>query len=182
VRSAGASWCLERLFGEGVRGVVIWFAVASILLVAVVFKSPGVDYRVVVAGSLLPLVEAVLGGPRALHSVLGAVALLVVVVALTQRRRLWRRRLLGMPIGLMTHLVLDGSFARPEVFWWPLASSSVARGQIPELSHLGIALVLEAAGVGVAVWAWRWFRLDDAANLRRFLVEGRLDPPADPRR
>ena len=59
--------------------MVIWFAVASVLLVAIVFRSPGIDYRSVIVGSLLPGVEVLFGGPRVLHSVLGAVLLLVVV-------------------------------------------------------------------------------------------------------
>ena len=159
--------------------MLIWFAVTSVLVVAIVFKSPGVDYRFVVAGSVLPLAEAVLGGPRLLHSVVGAVALLVIVVAATRRRRLLRRRILGLPIGMMCHLVFDGSFTRASVFWWPLAHRSGAPGRIPELAHLGSSLVLEIVGFGLAVWAWRWFGLADPGRRARFLHEGRLDVPGD---
>lgn len=157
--------------------MLIWFAATAVVLVAVVFKSPAIDYRTVVLGALLPLLEAVLGGPRLLHSVVGAVAVLVVVVLATQRRRLVRRRLLGVPIGLMCHLVLDGSFTRTDVFWWPVSGLDFATGQIPELSHLGVSLVLELVGIGVAVWAWRLFGLADPAARRRFVDDGRLDLP-----
>ena len=70
----------------------IWFAATSVVLVAVIFRSPAIDHRTVVLGSLLPLVEVVFGGPRLLHSMVGAVVVLVVVMALTTGRRLVRRR------------------------------------------------------------------------------------------
>jgi hypothetical protein len=158
--------------------VLIWFAVLSTVLVAVVFRSPAIDFRTVVLGSVLPVAEAALGGPRVLHSVVGAVAVLGVVMAATPRRRVLRRRLLGVPIGLMCHLVLDGSFTRTGSFWWPVSGLSFASGQIPEVSHLGVSLVLEVVGLAVGVWAWRVFDLADPAKRARFRTEGRLDLPA----
>ena len=157
--------------------MLIWFAATSVVLVAIVFRSPGVDYRYVVAGSLVPLVEVFVGGPRLLHSVVGAVALLGIVVAATRSRRLLRRKVLGIPIGMMAHLVLDGSFATTKVFFWPLAGVHPAVHQIPEASHLALSLVLELAGFGVAAWGWRLFGLADPGRRRRFLAEGRLDLP-----
>jgi hypothetical protein len=157
--------------------MLIWFVAWSVVLVAIVFRSPAIDYRTVVVGALLPLVEVVLGGPRLLHSVVGAVGVLVAVVLATPRRRLLRRRLLGVPIGLMCHLVLDGSFTRTDVFWWPMGGWAFAPGQIPELSHLGVSLVLEAIGIAVAVWAWRLFRLGEPAVRQRFVDDGRLELP-----
>ncbi len=155
----------------------IWFAVLSAVLVAVVFRSPTIDHRTVVVGSLAPLVEAAVGGPRVLHSVVGAVAIMGVVMVATRNSRLLRRRLLGVPIGLMCHLVLDGSFARTDVFWWPVSGFDFAPGQIPELSHLAASLVLEVVGVAVAVWSWRLFGLHDPARRRRLRDHGRLDLP-----
>ena len=157
--------------------MVIWFAALSVLMVAVVFKSPAIDYRTVILGAVLPVGEAALGGPRLLHSVVGAVLILGVVVLATRNRRLLRRRLLGIPIGLMAHLVLDFSFTRTSIFWWPLAGTDFAPGQIPELNHLGVSLGLELIGIGVAWWAWKLFGLDDPAKRQRFLSDGRLDLP-----
>lgn len=155
--------------------MLIWFAAASVLIVAFVFRSAGLDYRAVIVGSLLPLLEALLGGPRLLHSMVGAVAVLAVVMVATRNRRLVRRRYLGVPIGLMCHLVLDGSFTDTETFWWPLSGWSFAPGQIPALEHLGLSLVLEVVGVGLAVWAWRLFGLQDPVRRTRFLADGRLE-------
>jgi len=157
--------------------VLIWFAVLSVVLVAVVFKSPGVDYRAVVVGALLPVLEGFTGGPKVLHSVVGAVAILGIVMVATRNRRLLRRQVLGVPIGLMAHLVLDGSFTQTDVFWWPFTGWAFAQGQIPEWSHLGVSLLLEAVGIVVGFWAWRLFRLDVAAHRERFWREGRLDLP-----
>ena len=156
----------------------IWFAVLSVVLVAFVFRSPAIDFRTVVLGAWLPVFEGLLGGPRALHSVVGAVALLAVVMAATTRRRLMRRRLLGIPIGVMCHLVLDGSFTRTDIFWWPVRGLAFAPGQIPELDHLAVSLVLELVGVAVAFWAWRAFALHDPENRRRLVADGRLTLPA----
>ncbi|MCU1370143.1 MAG: hypothetical protein JWO77_1337, partial [Ilumatobacteraceae bacterium] len=86
--------------------MLIWFAVLSVLLVAIVFKSPGIDYRTVIAGAVLPVAEGLTGGPKLLHSVVGAVLVLGVLVLCTRKRRLLRRQLLGIPIGMMAHLVL----------------------------------------------------------------------------
>jgi len=157
--------------------MLIWFAVLSVLLVAVVFRSPGIDYRMVIAGSLVPVLEGLTGGPKLAHSVLGAVVLLGVIMAATRHHRLLRRRLLGLPIGMMAHLVLDGAFAVTAVFWWPVAGFSFADGQVPEWDHLGVSLVLELVGIAVGVWAWRLFGLDDPTRRHRFVRDGRLDLP-----
>ena len=158
--------------------MLIWFAVLSVLLVAIVFKSPGVDYRTVMLGAILPVGEGLTGGPKVLHSVVGAVVALGVLMLATRHRRLLRRRLLGIPIGMMAHLVLDGAFAITKVFWWPLAGTSFGSGQIPEWDHLGVSLLLELLGIAVGVWAYRWFGLDDPARRERFLRDGRLDVPS----
>ena len=157
--------------------MLLWFAATAVVLVAVVFKSPAIDYRTVIVGALLPLVEAVLGGPRLLHSVIGSVVLLGVVVLATRGRRLARRRLLGVPIGVMCHLILDGSFTRTRSFWWPASGWAFAPGQVPELTHLGVSVFLELVGVAVTVWAWRAFGLTDPVRRRRFIDDGRLDLP-----
>jgi len=158
--------------------VFLWFVVLSVVIVAVVFRSPAIDHRTVIVGSLLPLVEAALGGPRLLHSVVGAVGLLGLVMVATRGRRLLRRRLLGVPIGMMCHLVLDGAFTRTDVFWWPVAGLDFAAGQIPEIDHLVLSVVLEVVAVGVGIWAWRMFGLEDPAKRERFRTQGRLDLPS----
>ena len=158
--------------------MLVWFVAASVLIVALVFQSGAIDYRTVVLGALLPWLEAPFGGPGPLHSMVGSVLVLVLVMVATQRRRLLRRRLLGIPIGMMCHLVLDGSFMDTEIFAWPLLGWERAEGQVPELEHLGRSVFLEVVGVGLTLWAWRLFSLDDPARRERARSDGRLDLPA----
>ncbi len=59
--------------------MLLWFAVLALVLVAQVFDSPNLDYRLVVLGAVLPVAEGVLGGPWLLHTLpfCGAVVFLV---------------------------------------------------------------------------------------------------------
>lgn len=156
--------------------MLIWFAVVSVLLVAVVFRSPAVDYRTVIVGAVLPTLDAALGGPRLLHSVVGAALVMVVIMLATRHRRILRRRLLGIPIGMMCHLLLDGTFTIVRAFWWPVAGWDWAPGQTPEVAHLALSIVFELVGIGLGVWAWRRFGLDDPVRRERFWRDGRLEP------
>jgi len=155
--------------------VVLWFAGGSFVLVWLVFRSPAVDYRLVMVGALLPLVELPFGSPRVLHSVTGAVALLALAMLLTPRRRLVQRRLVAIPIGVLIHLLLDGVWTDTRAFWWPFAGLSWSEARLPELARGGFAVVLEVVG-GVALWwCWRRFRLYEPARRQRFLRTGQLD-------
>jgi hypothetical protein len=155
--------------------VVLWFVGGAFVLVWLVFRSPAVDYRLVVAGALLPLVELPFGSPRVLHSVTGAVALLGLAMVLTPRRRLVQRRLVAVPIGVFIHLVLDGIWTDTRAFWWPFAGLAWSDSPLPELSRGAFVVVLEAAGAAALWWCWRRFRLDEPARRARFLHTGRLD-------
>jgi hypothetical protein len=155
--------------------VFVWFAAAAFLIVVLVFSSAAIDYRYVMLGAVLPVVEGAFGGPYLLHTLLGSVVVLVVVVLATRGRRLAARRLVGLPIGLFLHLVLDGTWQRSELFWWPfLGTGALGDGQIPELDHLAVSLVLEAVGIGLAVWLVKRFRLDEPVRRREFVRTGRV--------
>ena len=109
--------------------MILWFAGVSFVFVWWVFRSPALDYRLVMLGSILPVGEVVLGGPRLMHTLLGPVALLVLIMLATQKRRLVRRRWIGIPIGMLMHLVLDGIWARAQVFWWPFLGTDFGSGR-----------------------------------------------------
>lgn len=156
--------------------MILWFAGVSFVAVWLVFRSPALDYRLVMLGSILPLGEVVLGGPRVLHTMVGGVAILLLVVLATIGRRLLRRRLIGLPIGILMHLVLDGIWMRTEVFWWPFFGWSFGDGGLPELDHgLGLVLVFEAIGAAALVWCWKTFELSDPKTRELFLRTGHLD-------
>jgi hypothetical protein len=155
--------------------VFLWFAGGAFLLVWLVFRSPTIDYRLVVAGALLPLGELPIGSPRLLHSLTGAVALLGLAMVLTPRRRLVQRRLVAVPIGVFVHLLLDGIWTDTQAFWWPFAGLAWSDARLPELARGPFDLVLEALGAAALWWCWRRFRLDEPARRRRFLRTGQLD-------
>ncbi len=151
----------------------IWFAVTAPILVAEVFRSPMVDYRLVAVGALLPLLEPLTGVFVGLHTLAGAVASLGLVMAATTGRRLIRRRLLGLPIGLFCHLVLDGTWTRTRLFWWP--AFGLGSQPSPEVGRSPLVwLTLEAAGIALAVVAWRRYGLSSPDNRRLLTAQGHL--------
>jgi hypothetical protein len=155
--------------------VLLWFAVVAPIIVAEVFRSPLVDYRLVALGAVLPTVEVAIGRPLGLHTLVAPVLVLAVVMATTARRRLVRRRLLGVPIGLFLHLVLDGTWTSSRLFWWPAFGWSIDREALPEVSGPPvILLLLDLAAAGLAVWAWRRYELGVGGNRRRLLRDGHL--------
>jgi hypothetical protein len=158
--------------------MILWFAGMSVLIVWIVFQSPALDFRFVILGALIPTIEALLGAPYVLHTLVGAVLLLVVVVVATRHRRLVRRRWLGIPIGMMLHLVLDATWSRAELFWWPFLGDALGEGTVPELDRAWpVILLLEVVGAAVLAWEWSRFGLGDPERRQRFLRTGRLEDP-----
>ena len=92
--------------------MLLWYVGLSVFGVATIFRSTGIDYRLIAVGSLLPLLVDLPFGYRAYgYTLLFAVALLVVVMVGTiGRPRLVRRRWLCLPIGVFCGLVLSGAF------------------------------------------------------------------------
>jgi len=131
--------------------VLLWYLGVSVLFVANVFRSSGIDYRLVAIGALAPLVVDLPVGHLALgHAlVLPAVLLAVVMVATIGRPRLLRRRLLCVPIGNFSGLVLSGAFTADRVFWWPALGGSFGhKGLLPAW---WVVLIEEIVGL-VAIW------------------------------
>jgi hypothetical protein len=154
--------------------VLLWFVGPSIHLVWSVFRSPTADYRVVAVGSLLPLVELPFGEPRLLHSLAGAAVVLAAVMLGARGQRLVQRRLLGLPIGMLLHLVLDGSWADTDAFWWPVFGTSWSTAELPELGRGGLNVLLEVLGAGACWWGCRRFRLHEPERRELFLRTGRV--------
>jgi hypothetical protein len=154
--------------------MVLWFVGPSVLIVWSVFRSPSADYRLVAVGSLLPLLELPVGEPRVLHGLAGATVALVVVMVVARGRRLVQRRWLGIPIGMLLHLVLDGAWADTDAFWWPALGTDWSRAELPEVGRGALNVVLELAGAAACWWAYRRFRLEDPERRADFLRTGRV--------
>jgi hypothetical protein len=160
--------------------VLIWYVATALAGVWAVFDSPALDYRFVMVGAVLPVGEIVLGQPGPLHSLVTAVAVLALVMVATQGRRLLRRRLLGIPIGLFAHLVFSGSWADTDAFWWPLTGFGLSGAEPPELARGGWSVLLELAGIALGLWWIRRVGLDDSAARGEFARTGRLPRAAAP--
>jgi hypothetical protein len=154
--------------------VLLWYVGVSAVMVHVVFRSAGVDYRLVGLGSLLPLVADLGFGRRAYgHTLLASTALLVLVMLGTiGRPRLLRRRLLCLPVGALCGLVLSGVWAEPDVFWWPAGGSAFPERAL--LPPLPVVALEELAGAAACAWLVVQGGLLDPGRRRQLLRTGRL--------
>ena len=132
-----------------------------------VFRDPALAYSMVALGALVPdLFDLAAGGIGPGHSVVvGGVALMAVMVATRGRRRV-RRRLLGLPLGFLLHLVLDGAWlAGPERLWWPLGGWNTV-GVLPAIERpMALLLALELIGLALGLFAWRAIGFARSARL-----------------
>jgi hypothetical protein len=156
--------------------MLLWFVALSCAGVLLVFGDPSIDFRMVALGSLVPdLVDGVLlqgAGPA--HTLLSAVSLMTVSMLATIGRRVWRKRLLMVAIGVFAHLVLDGVWSNPSLFWWPLVTGGL-NDRLPVVDRGPVVVIVqEAIGAAVAVWFARRVRLDTAERRRSFMRTGRV--------
>ena len=155
--------------------MVLWFVGTAVITIWLVFRDPRFDYRLLVVGSVLPLlVDALTGGAWILHSLTFSVALLVVVMLATRGRRDLRRTLLGLPLGTLLHLVFDGAWTDTDTFWWPFSGTSLGDSELPEVGRGWWNLLLEVVGVALVVWIVRRARLTETEARRRFFSTGQL--------
>ncbi len=164
--------------------MLLWFAIVGPVLVAEIFRSPKIDYRLVSIAAVVPVVDVVIGSVSFLHSLVTPVVTLTVIMMATvptgpvggrlRAGRLLRRRLLGIPIGLFMHLVLDASWSTSRLFWWPLLGSDLRQVDLPESSGVTVRLLLDVVAVAVAFWAYRRYELDNIDNRHLLVSQGHL--------
>jgi hypothetical protein len=154
--------------------MLLWYIGPSIVAVHDIFRSRGLDYRLIGFGALLPLlIDLPMGQFAYGHSLVVAVAVLgLVMVATIGRPRLLRRRLICLPIGWMCGLVLSGAFLHDVSFLWPLLGSDFPDDSL--FPPVTILVLLDAAGLAVTAWAWGRFGLGDRETRDDFLRRGRL--------
>ena len=155
--------------------MLLWFVFGAIFGVWNVFQSPGLDFRLIAAGALLPeLIDLPFGAQAYAHTLLAAtVVLLATMLATVGRgRRLRRRRALGVAIGWFSALVLSAAWTHKEVFWWP--AFGAARPDAPLFGVWPVVVIEELLGAAAAWWTWSRFALSDAARRRALFRNGRL--------
>lgn len=156
-----------------------WFLGTVVCTVWFVFRDPRFDYRLLLVGAVLPAaVDALFGGARVLHSMTFAVVLLVVLMLATPGRKPIRKTLLGLPIGLLLHLVFTGAWTNTTVFWWPFGGWGFDDAPHPVAERGWWNLPLELIGLGLCWWIVRTTGLRDADRRAEFVRTGRLQFPA----
>jgi hypothetical protein len=160
--------------------VFFWFLGTGLLAVFFVFTDPRFDYRLLLMGVLLPDVIDIPGGQaRWAHSLAVAVGVLVLVMLVTVGRKPIRSFLLGLPIGMLLHLVFDATWTSTEVFWWPF-SGSWGDVEVMSIARGWWNLPLEVAGLAMLVYAWNRFGMAQAERRARFGRHGLLGDTRPP--
>lgn len=161
--------------------MLFWFVGTAVVAVWFVFRDPAFDHRLLVVGSVLPaIVDAPFGGARVVHSLTFAVGLLVLLMLATPGRKPIRKMLLGLPIGVLLHLVFDGVWRDTRVFWWPFGGVGFDDAPHPVWARGWWNLLLEAAGLLLCAWIVRTAGLRDPERRRWFLRTGQLSLPLAP--
>ncbi|MGI8793674.1 MAG: hypothetical protein ACR2H3_10935 [Acidimicrobiales bacterium] len=156
--------------------MILWFAGAAFVAVWAVFRDTAIDYRLIMAGALLPdLIDVGFGGARVAHTLAASATLLAAVMVATRGRRALRRRLLALPIGTFLHLVFDAMWTRTATFWWPAFGVAFENDRLPSLDRLGpVVVAQEFLGLVALVWVWQRFRLREPERRALFVRTGRL--------
>lgn len=158
--------------------MLFWFLGTAVVAVWFVFRDPAFDYRLLLVGAVLPaIVDGFVGGARVLHSVTFSVALLAALMLATSGRKPVRKMLLGLPIGMLLHLVFTGAWTNSTVFWWPFLGTSFDGAPHPVASRGWWNLPLEAIGFALCWWVVQRASLRDPEPRARFRRTGRLTLP-----
>jgi hypothetical protein len=153
-----------------------WFLGTVVCAVWFVFRDPAFDYRLLLVGAVLPAaVDAPFGGARVLHSVTFAVVLLALLMLVTPGRKPIRKMLLGLPIGVLFHLVVTGAWTETTVFWWPFGGWGFDGAPHPVSERAWWNIPLELIGLGLCWWIVRSAGLRDPERRARFKQTGQLD-------
>ncbi len=175
--------------------MILWHLGATIAIVRYVFRDPRMDLRWLALGALLPdLVDKPIGSVLFhgtfesdriyAHALVFPVAVLAAVMFATRRGTDRRRAWLGLPIGSLLHLVLDGQWSNPEGFWWPLlgfefpmrADSALWPLLVDTVTDPWVIAAEVVGGLYLAV-LYRGSGLTNATERRRFYRTGRLPLP-----
>ena len=121
--------------------MLLWHLGATLWLFRWIFRDPKVDVRFLLAGAVLPdLVDLLLGtviladrlstGEVWFHTLVVPSLYMTAVLLLTRRGRR-RRALMAVGVGWLFHLLLDGMWTDPEIFFWPFFGWDLPAGQTP---------------------------------------------------
>lgn len=158
--------------------MILWYAGLSTFLVYEIFSSSGIDYRLIAAGSLVPVASgAAFGEALYGHGLVAPTATTLVIGLVTVgKSRLARRQLLCIPVGWYFGIFLSGSWVRSDVFFWPFLGDASHLAVFP---RLWVGLIRELCGV-VAIWALVGLSgIYERTRFSEFKSKGRLPLPRE---
>jgi len=158
-----------------------WFIGTAVVSVWFVFRDPSFDYRLLLVGALLPaVVDGFSGGAKAFHSLTVSVVVLAVLMLATPGRKPIRKTLLGLPIGMLLHLVFTGAWTDAQVFWWPFLGFDFGEAPHPVVERGWWNLPLEVIGLALCAWVVTRADLRDPDRRMWFRQTGQLALPVAP--
>jgi hypothetical protein len=110
------------------------------------------------------------------------VLLLAVAIVVIVRDKRARLAWFSLPVGWLTHLVVDAAWVAPATFYWPAFGTAFQAGQgepysltlITRPFEHGWTWAAEATGALILWWFAVAFSLTDPARRARFLRDGEL--------
>lgn len=171
--------------------MLLWRLGAVVWLFRWIFRDPKVDIRFLLLGAVLPdLIDLPVGtliladryatGELWAHSLTMA-SLYMAVVLLATRRGRRRRAFMAVGVAWLFHLLLDGMWTDPEVFFWPFFGWEIPAGEAPFWSAAWDRAsadpwrwALEIIGAGYLVWMWFAQGLNQKQRRVDTMATGRL--------
>ena len=153
---------------------MLWFVATAVVTVWFVFRDPRFDYRLLIVGSVLPLLDGVTGGAAVFHTLAFSLVLLALIMVLTVGHRRARQLLAR---------AADRDAAASGVRWCLGGQRRCSGGRsadrpstrrLPEVARGGWTVALELAGAVILAWVWRASNLSDPTARRLFWQQGRL--------
>lgn len=174
--------------------MIAWHLGATLFLFRWIFRDPKVDVRFLALGALLPdLIDLPLGtvllaerlstGEAYAHTLLAPTVVALVVLVATRRGRR-RRAWMALVVGMFFHLLLDGMWAKTEVFAWPFfgaipfGPSPYWEGLVDRALSDPWRWIRELVGLGYLAVVWMRSGLRDPARRHSLVRTGRLEVAA----
>ncbi|MGH8913168.1 MAG: metal-dependent hydrolase [Acidimicrobiia bacterium] len=171
--------------------MLFWHLGATLWLFRWIFRDPKVDIRFLLAGAILPdLIDLGIGtviladrfstGELWSHTLLVA-AVYMTLVLLSTRRGRRRRAFMALGVGWLFHLLLDGMWTDPEIFFWPFFGWDLPAGESPFWSLAWERALsdpwrwaLEVVGFAYLAWLWVAVGLNRPERRQLLARTGRL--------
>jgi hypothetical protein len=171
--------------------VLLWHVGAIVFLFRWIFRDPKVDVRFLIFGAVLAdlidmptgtvlLADRYATGELWAHSLLIPTIYMGVVLLATRRGR-QRRAFMAVGVAWLFHLLIDGMWTEPEVFFWPFFGWELPAGEAPywplaweRAMNDPWRWILDGIGAVYLIWLWFAQGLNVADRRRATLATGRL--------